>query len=219
MKSIAVIGLSSFGFYLCKSLGEHGFDLMAIDVKEELVNQVKPYVRKAVIGDAKDKNYLSKLGISDFDIVIVSVGSKIDASILITLYLKELGVKEIVAKAVNEDHAKILEKIGATRIIFPERDMANRMANTIASPNFLEFIPLTEGFSLIEVSPAKEWLGKKLKEIKLRNKYEVQIAMIREIIPERVVIPDGEFTLKDSDILYVIGSNQSIDKLNKDINP
>jgi trk system potassium uptake protein TrkA len=124
-----------------------------------------------------------------------------------------------VAKAVNEDHAKILEKIGATRIIFPERDMANRMANTIASPNFLEFIPLTEGFSLIEVSPAKEWLGKKLKEIKLRNKYEVQIAMIREIIPERVVIPDGEFTLKDSDILYVIGSNQSIDKLNKDINP
>lgn len=219
MKSISVIGLSSFGFYLCKALSEHGFDLMAIDVKEELVNQVKPYVRKAVIGDAKDKNYLSKLGISDFDIVIVSVGSKIDASILITLYLKELEVKEIVAKAVNEDHSKILEKIGATRIIFPERDMANRMANTIASPNFLEFIPLTEGFSLIEVSPAKEWLGKKLKEIKLRNKYEVQIAMIREIVPERVVIPDGEFTLKDSDILYVIGSNQNIDKLNKDINP
>lgn len=218
MKNIAVIGLSSFGFYLCKALNKLGYNIMAVEIKEDLVNNVKPFVRKAVIGDAKDKNFLINLGISDFDLVVVSVGSKIDVSILITLYMKELGIKEIIAKAVNEDHAKILERIGATSIIFPERDLAYRMAHTIASPNFIEYIPLTEGFNLIEISPPKPWLGKSLKELKLRNKYQIQIAMIREIVPERVVIPDAEFVLKDSDILYIIGSDESINKMNKDLN-
>jgi trk system potassium uptake protein TrkA len=132
--------------------------------------------------------------------------------------MKELKINEIIAKAINEDHAKILEKIGATKIIFPERDMGLRMAHTIASPNFLEFIPLTEGFSLIEVSPPQKWFGTKLKELDLRSKYKVQIAMIREIVPERVVIPDGNFVFKDSDILYIIGDNESISKLQNDIN-
>ncbi len=154
MKNIAVIGLSSFGYYLCEALNKYGFNIMAIDLDEAIVQKVKPFVRKAVIGDARDKKFLMQLGIEDFDTVIISVGSKMDTSILITLYLKELKINEIIAKAINEDHAKILEKIGATRIIFPERDMGVRMANTIASPNFLEFIPLTEGFSLIEVCPA-----------------------------------------------------------------
>ena len=217
MKNIAVIGLSSFGYYLCEALASRDFNIMAIDINEALVNQVKPFVRKAVIGDARDKQFLMQLGIADFDTVIISVGSKMDTSILITLYMKELKINEIIAKAINEDHAKILEKIGATRIIFPERDMGLRMANTIASPNFLEFIPLTEGFSLIEVSPPTEWFGKKLKDIDVRKKYKVQIAMIRELIPERVVIPDGEFIFKDSDILYIIGETESIYKLQNDI--
>ncbi|MBA3035480.1 MAG: TrkA family potassium uptake protein [Desulfobacterium sp.] len=215
MKNIAVIGLSSFGFYLCKSLSLLGYKIMAVEVKEEIVNQVKPFVRKAVVGDAKDKSFLMKLGITDFDTVVISVGSKLDVSVLITLYMKELNIKNIIAKAVNEDHVKILEKIGATHIVFPERDLAEQMANTISSPNFLKYIPLTEGFSLIEITPPKEWRGKKLKDLMLRNRYEIQIAMIREIIPERVVIPDGEFILKESDILYIIGSNEHIRSLQK----
>ena len=217
MKNIAIIGLSSFGHYLCKSRHQHGFNLMAIDTKEELVKEVKPFVRRAVIGDARDKNFLMQLGIQDFDIVIISVGNRMDSSILITLYMKELNIKEIIAKAINEDHAKILEKIGATRIIFPERDMGLRMANTLVSPNFLEFIPLTEGFSLIEFSPTSSWIGKTLREIGLRKNYKVQVAMVRELVPERVVIPDGDFIFKDSDILYIIGSNDSIIKMQNDI--
>ena len=210
MKNIAVIGLSSFGYYLCEALNKYGFNIMAIDLDEAIVQKVKPFVRKAVIGDARDKKFLMQLGIEDFDTVIISVGSKMDTSILITLYMKELKINEIIGKAINEDHAKILEKIGATRIIFPERDMGLRMANTIASPNFLEFIPLTEGFSLIEVCPPNEWIGKKLKEVDVRVKYKIQITMIREIVPSRVVIPDGNFVFKDSDILYIIGENESI---------
>lgn len=217
MKNIAVIGLSSFGFYLCKSLSSLGFNLMVVELKEELVNEVKPFVRKAVIGDAKDKNFLMKLGITEFDTVIISVGGEIDVSILITLYMKELKIKEIIAKAVSEDHAKILEIIGATQIIFPERDMAERMAHTLSSPSVLKFIPLTEEYSLIEMSPGREWLGKKLKELELRQRYHVQIVMIREIIPDRVVIPDGEFLLKDSDILYIIGSDENIGKLQNEL--
>lgn len=210
MKNIAIIGLSSFGYYLCEALNNYGFNIMAIDTDESLVQKIKPFVRKAVIGDARDKTFLIQLGIEDFDTVIISVGSKMDTSILITLYMKELKINEIIAKANNEDHAKILEKIGATRIIFPEKDMGIRMARTIASPDFLDFIPLTEGFSLLEVCPPKEWIGRKLKDINVRIKYKIQITMIREIVPSRVVIPDGEFVFKDSDILYIIGENESI---------
>jgi len=217
MKNIAVIGLSSFGFYLCESLSSHGFNIMAIDVVEDLVNKVKPFVRKAVVGDARDKTFLMQLGIADFDMVIISMGSQIDTSILVTLFMKELEIEEIIAKASSEDHAKILNKIGATRIVFPERDMAKRMAHTLASPNFLEFIPLTDGFSLIEISPPKQWMGKKLKELELTKKYKIQISMIREIVPTRVVIPDGDFVLKDSDILYIIGDNENLGSLQTNI--
>ncbi len=216
-KNIAVLGLSSFGFYLCKSLHALGHNLMAVDVNEELVADVKPFVRKAVVGDAKDKKFLAKIGITDFDTVVVSVGSQIDVSILITLYLKELNIKEIIAKAVNDDHVKILQRIGATHIIFPERDVAERMAHTVASPSFLDYIPLMEGFSLIELNPAKKWLGKKLKELTLRNRYQIQVVMARELVPERTVIPDGEFVMKDSDILYIIGDESSIAALQKDM--
>ncbi len=217
MKNIAIIGLSSFGYYLCEALNNYGFNIMAIDTDESVVQKIKPFVRKAVIGDARDKSFLIQLGIEDFDTVIISVGSKMDTSILITLYMKELKINEIIAKANNEDHAKILEKIGATKIIFPEKDMGIRMARTISSPDFLDFIPLTEGFSLLEVCPPKEWIGKKLKDINVRIKYKIQITMIREIIPSRVVIPDGEFVFKDSDILYIIGENESIINFQKAI--
>ncbi len=213
MKNIAVIGLSSFGYYLCKSLSEMKYEIMAIDIKEELINQVKPFVRKAVIGDAKDKNFLEKLGITDFDTVIISVGSKIDVSILITLYMKELKIKQIIAKAINEDHAKILDKIGATKIVFPERDIAQRMAHTIDNPNFLEYIPLDEDLTLIEIGPPSKWVGKKLSDLDLRKKYGIQIVLIKELIPARVSIPFADFIIKDSDILTIIGANKEISLL------
>lgn len=217
MKNIAVIGLSSFGLSICEGLSEHNFNIMAIDQKEDLINKAKPFVKKAVIGDARDKDFLSQLGIEDFEIVIISVGNRMDSSILITLHMKELNIKEIIAKAINEDHAKILEKIGATKIVFPEKDSAIRMAKTLASPNFLEYIPLTEGFSLIEVSPDTNWIGKSLKEIPLKKDFNVQISLVRELIPERIFIPDGNYIFKDSDILYIIGDNEDIIKLQKSI--
>lgn len=216
MKNIAIIGVSSFSYYLCKSLSKLGFDLMVIDISEDKINQVKSFARKAVIGDAKDKNFLLKIGIKDFDLALVSIGERIDVSILITLYLKEIGIEEIVVKAENDDHSKILYKIGASRVVFPEKEMAERMSHTISSPNFLEYIQLTEGFSLVEISPFTKWQGYSLKNLDLRKKYNIQVVMIRELLPERIVIPDGDFILKDSDIMYILGSNENIDRLYKE---
>ncbi|MFX0139142.1 MAG: potassium channel family protein, partial [Candidatus Hodarchaeota archaeon] len=160
MRRFAIIGLSSFGFYLSKSLSERGFKVIAIDKDELIIEKIKPFVHKAVIADARDKDTLESLGIGDFDVVVVSLGGHIDASTLVTLYLKELNVKEIIAKAVTEDHGKILDRIGATTVIFPEKDIAHRLARSLASINVLDVIPLSPGISILEFGPPSKFLGK-----------------------------------------------------------
>lgn len=213
-RSVAVIGLSSFGYYLCRFLSDITSEVLAIDVNEERVNQVKSFVKKAVVADAKNKETLTNLGLQEFDVVIVSVGENIEASILITLHLRELGVREVLAKAVTEDHAKILHIIGAETIVFPERDMAKRVANTFYSPNLLDYIALMDNYSIVELAPPRKWIGKSLSELQIRKQYHVQIAMVKEIIPENfILIPGGDYVVKDSDILVVIGQNEDLNNI------
>jgi len=214
MRRFAVIGLSTFGFYLSRSLAERGFQVMALDADESRIEKVKSFVSKAVIADARDKDALENLGITDFDVVIVSLGDQIDASVLVTLYLKELGVKEIIAKAATEDHGKILDRIGATTVIFPERDAAFRLAKSLENINVLDAIPLTPGVSILEFGPPNSFLGKSLKELDLRNKYGIQIVVIKELVPENlVIVPRPDHLIKDSDILIGIGKDQDFKKL------
>lgn len=216
MRNIAVIGLSSFGFYLCKYLSEEGVQVIAIDLNEQKIDTVKAFVKKAIIVDASEKETLKSLNIADFDTVVISVGEKIDASILITLYLRELGVKEIIAKAMTADHAKILNTLGATTIIFPERDTAKRMARTLRGNNLLDYVPLAENFSIIEMAPPKQWIGKTLSELDIRNSYSIQIIMIKKIVPENVVIiPGGQNIIKESDNLVILGENENLKKIEK----
>ena len=213
-RNIAVIGLSSFGFYLCKSLSEEGVQVIAIDLDEQKIESVKSFVKKAIVVDANDKETLRSLNITEFDTVVISVGDKIDISVLITLYLRELGVKEIVAKAMSSDHAKILNTLGATTVIFPERDSARRMARTLRGRNLLDFVPLAEEFSIIEIAPPGSWIGKTLSEIDIRSEYDVQIIMIKEDIPENVVIiPDGQSRIQKSDVLVLLGKNDDLKKV------
>ena len=169
---------------------------------------------KAVVADAKNKETLANLGLKEFDVVIVSVGENIEASILISLYLNELGVKEVLAKAVTEDHAKILHIIGAETIVFPERDMAKRVANTFYSPNLLDYIALMDDYSIVELAPPRKWIGKTLAELQIRKQYHVQVAMVKEIVPDNVIlIPGGDYVVKDSDILIVIGQNEDLNNI------
>ena len=215
-RSVAVIGLSTFGYYLCRYLSEEGVDVLAVDINEERIDDVKSFVKRAIVGDAKDKNTLSRLALDEFDSVVVSVGDNLDVGILITLYLRELGVKEILAKALTEDHAKILNMIGATTIIFPERDMALRIAQTLCHTSLIDYISLGNDYGIIELAPPKSWIGKTLAELQIRNRYNAQVVMIKELVPENtIIIPGGNHVVKDSDILVVIGANDDLDRLDK----
>ncbi len=215
-KNIAVIGLSSFGHYLCKYLSEKGIDIMAIDNDEDKIEKVKSFVKKAVVADAKEKETLKSLQINDFDAVVISVGDDIEQSVLITLYLRELGAKEIFAKATTVDQAKILTILGVSDIIFPERDIAQTYAHILLRSNLLDYFPMGNEYGMLELAPPREWLGKTLSEINIRVKYNVQIVMIKEIVPENtIMIPSGSHVLKDSDILVVLGKEEDIARIEK----
>jgi trk system potassium uptake protein TrkA len=211
MKRFAVIGLGKFGFHAAKALYEDGNEVVAIDSDKARVQAIDPHSTEAIVLDATDKDALKALGLENMDGVIVSTGTKIGISILICLYLQEIGIKQILAKALDEDHEKILKRVGATEIIHPERDMALRVSRGLSRPNMLDFIPLAEGFDLVQVGPPREFIGRSLKELNLRAKYNVHIIAIKELVPENfLLVPPASFVIKDSDILVMLGKSQDI---------
>lgn len=211
----AVIGLGSFGSNVAKTLCEQKNEVLAIDKKKEKIEDVKEYVSHAVIMDAANKENLQALGLKDMDVIVVSLGPEMEASILTVLYLHELGTKRIVAKALTEDHAKILEAVGATEVIYPEKDMAIKTALRLTSPNILEYLPLVSGISIEEIAPPDRFIGKSLKELDLRNKYGIQVIAVKEIIPEKTtLVPKSDFVIKDSDVLIIMGEKKQLAKIN-----
>jgi trk system potassium uptake protein TrkA len=195
---------------------QSNLSVMAIDNNEAKIDDVKPFVEKAVIADATDKDVLASLGIAESDAVVVSLGDKMDASILVTYYLRELGVKEIIAKAMSEDHGKILNVIGATEVIFPEKDMAERLANRLERSSILDYFEIAEGYSIIEWAPPASIVNKTLAELDLTNQYNVQVIMIKELVPERVtVVPKATQLIKDSDVLVLLGRDDDLDRLQR----
>lgn len=214
MKRFAVIGLGNFGFHAAKALYEDGNEVVAIDSDKARVHAIDPYSTEAIVSDATDKESLKALGLENMDGVIVSTGTKISTSILICLHLQEMGVKNILAKALDEDHGKILRRVGATEIIHPERDMALRVSRSLSRPNVLDFVPLAEDYDLVQVGPPKEFIGKNLKELNLRAKYNVHIIAIKELVPDNfLLVPPASFVIKDSDILIMLGKSGDIKKI------
>jgi len=214
MKRFAVIGIGKFGFHAAKALYEDGNEVVAIDSDKNRVQAIGSYCTEAIVLNSTSKEALKTLGLENMDGVIVSTGTKISTSILICLYLQEIGVKKILVKALDEDHEKILKKVGATEIIHPERDMAIRISNSLSRPNVLDFIPLSDEFDLIQVGPPREFIGKSLKEINLRAKYNVHIIAIKELVPENfLLVPPASFVIKDSDILIMLGKSIDIKQI------
>ena len=217
MKQFAVIGLGNFGYYLATRLFEKGHDVMAIDKHANLVQEIKDKVTRAVICDATDPKALSELNLKAMDSVIVCIGSVLSNSILTTLNLKDLGVKRVVAKAISEPHGRILQKIGAMDVYFPEKDSALSLANHLHNPNVIDYLPFLEGFSIIQLAPPRSFIGKSLKELDLINRFGVQVIAIREMVPQHVnMIPTGNFVVKDSDLIFLLGSDKSLEKLQKE---
>jgi len=214
MKRVVVIGLGIFGFNIAKDLYENGIEVIAIDKDKEMVQKIKDFSTKAVLADGTDKEVMESIGIQEDDIVIISFGENLAASTLITLHLKEMRVKNIIVKAPNEDHKRVLEKVGATEVIIPEREMADKVAKSIISPNILDYIPLSEDYTISEVVPPASFMGKTIGELRLRTKYHVEVIAVREMLPDRVtMVPKADFVIKDSDILVVIGKTEDIQKI------
>ena len=214
MKRFAVIGLGNFGFHAAKALYEDGNEVLAIDTDKGRVQSIGAHCTEAIVLNATDKEALRALGLESMDGVIVSTGTKISTSILICLYLQEIGVKKILAKALDEDHEKILKRVGASQIIHPERDMAVRISRGLSRPNILDFIPLAEEFDLVQVGPPREFIGKSLKDLNLRAKYNVHIIAIKELVPENfLLVPPANFVIKDSDILIMLGKTEDIKRI------
>lgn len=210
----AVIGLGSFGSNVAKALYEKGHEVLAIDRNKVMIEDVKDFVSHAVMMDAAIKENLQAMEIQEMDVVVVSLGPEMEASILTVLYLHEIGVNRIVAKALTEDHAKILEAVGATEVIYPEKDMAIKTALRLSNPNILEYLPLVSGLGIQEIAPPERFIGKSLRELDLRDKYKIQVLAIRELIPEKITfIPRADFVIKDSDILIIMGEEEDLAKL------
>jgi len=198
----AVIGLGSFGLNVAKTLYEKKNEVLAIDIDKERVEEVKSFVSHAVCMNSADKESLEALGVQEMDVAIVSLGPAMEASILTVLYLQELGVK------------------GATEVIYPEKDMAIRTALRLSNPNILEYLPLISGYSIQELAPPDNFIGKTLRELDLRNKYGIQVLAIKELIPEKITfIPSADFMIKDSDILVILGEEKQLAKLNSQAKP
>ena len=210
----AIIGLGSFGSYLARTLYDKGHEVMVIDKDKDKIEEAKDFSTQAVWMDSADKESLKALGVQDMDVVVVSLGPEMEPSILTVLYLHELGVSRIMAKALSSDHGKILEAIGATDVIYPERDMAIRLAQKLSSRNVLEYLPLAENISIQEIVPPESFIGKKLKDLNLTNRYHVQVIAIKQLVPEKLIfIPGADFVIKDSDVLVVMGEEDNIAEL------
>ena len=213
-KQFIVIGIGNFGYYLATRLYEKGHEVLAIDKEAQKIQEIKDKVSHAIVADTADPKVLQSLDISQADAVIVCIGTDLAASILTTLNLRELGAKKIMAKAKSEAHGRILYRVGAHEVFFPEKDLAYSLAEKLHNPNMLEYLPVIGGYSIVQFAPPKKFVGKSLKELDLINKYGVQVVAVKETVPDKLhLIPTGKFTIKDSDVLILLGPDESLDKL------
>lgn len=211
-RQFAVIGLGRFGRNIAMSLHEMGYEVLAIDKDMERVQEFSHEVTHVVQADTTDEDALRSLGILNFDVVIVAIGADTEANIMTTLQLKEIGVPYIVATARNVLQVKVLEKIGADRIVAPERDMAKRVAYNLASTNVMDYIELSPKFSIVEINVPKALCNKTLIESNIRAKYGLNIVAIKRD-EELIINPLPTEVLREQDIAIVVGSNDSINSL------
>ena len=211
-KQYAVIGLGRFGTSVAVTLRSLGHEVLAIDSDEERVQKLSEEVTHVVQADTTDENSLHALGLRNFDAVVVAIGADIQANVATTLLLKDLGVPHIIAKATNALHGKMLEKIGADRVVYPERDMGQRVAHSLVSANILDYIELSPNLSLVEVTAPGSLTGKTLAEADLRANYGVNVVAIKRF-EDLIVPPQPNDMIASGDVLIVVGATEGIQRL------
>jgi len=212
MKSFAVIGLGRFGTSVATSLYNLGQEVLAIDSSQEKIEFIEPYVTHALQVDISNPHALRELGLRNFDVVIISIGDDLETASLATLICKDMGCKYILVKASNELHAKILEKIGADRVIIPERSMGERVAHNLVSSGIVDFMELSPDFGLVEITPPPSWQDKSLIALNLRQRLGITVIAIRRGT-EVIVSPEAEEVIHEDDTLIIVGKNEQITRL------
>ncbi len=214
MGRYAVIGLGKFGATVVRTLHARGHEVVAIDQDKERVQDVRDVSTQAIEADCTDQETLRALGIHDADAVVVSLGERMDASILVTLYLRDLGLKEIVVKAISEDHGKVLHLIGATEIVHPERDTARRVARGLGLRSIVEYLPLAADSSLVEVKAPADFVGRTLAELEIRKRFQVLVVAIKRG-ESLVLATGGDERLQPGDVLVLVGRDVDLDAVGR----
>ncbi|WP_251574050.1 potassium channel family protein [Limosilactobacillus agrestimuris] len=214
-ESYAVIGLGQFGSSICEALVQAGQEVLAIDSNEEVLNEYSDSVMRAVIADAQDEDVLRDLDIGSFDHVYVSIGKNVEASIMVTLIAKELGAKDVICRAENANHARVLEKIGADQVVRPEHDLAKRLVFQQLNPGVVDYVQLSKEVTLAEVNINNpKFFGKTLDELDFRNRYNVNVIIIVDANDQVNQMPQANDVIKPHDKVTVVGDLKDIKKLN-----
>jgi len=213
VKSFVIIGVGRFGQNLARTLFKLGHEVLAIDEREDRIQQVSEYVTHAVCGNIRDEHVLRSLGVRNFDCAVVALSEDMGASVLVTLMLKELGVKYIVTRATSDIHRRVLEKMGADRVVFPEQDMGMRLAHNLSAMNILDYIELSDEYSIVETRVPDNWKGKSLRELSVRSRYGVSVMAVKSADGDIDVAPDPGRPLGADDTLVIIGANDDLDRL------
>lgn len=214
-RSFAIIGLGRFGQTLAVNLAKTGHQVLVIDIDEDIINVMADTVTNAVVGDPTNEAVLRAADVHEYDCAVVATAENINDSVLITILLKEIGVKQVVARAGSEQHAKVLEKIGADIVVFPERDMGEKLVNILDRNNVLEYIEFSDTHSIVEVAVPKEWIGKSLVELNARRRYGVTVLAVGTPDGSTNISPDPNRKFTGDETVALLGDNKDIDKITK----
>jgi len=211
MKRFVVIGLGNFGASVAEALHAAGHDVIALDMNEDAVDRIAAHVSRAAVGDGKRVSTLETLGTKGADVGVVSTGDDITASILSTMALRDLGVREIYVKVISHDHARVMEKMGVTETIFPERESGLRLATRVSAFGILNYVRLGAGFSMQEMAVPENWIGRTLRELALPRRFRVQVIAVHDVLRDEMIpVPPPDAKLKDSDTLLVAGIDEDL---------
>lgn len=214
MKRFIIIGLGNFGAGVAETLHRGGHDVVALDTNEQAVDRIAQYVGRAAVGDGKDVRTLERIGAGDADAAVVSTGDDITASVLTTLSLRDLGVREIYVKVISRDHARVMEKLGVTETIFPERESALRLGHRIANQTLLNYVQLGANFSIQEMAVPDPWVGHSLRQLELPRKFRISVIAVHDVLTDDIKpVPDPDAPLKESDTLLVAGRDENLAKV------
>lgn len=214
MKRFIIVGLGNFGAGVAETLHRGGHDVVALDTNESAVDRIAQFVGRAAVGDGKDARILERIGAADADAAVVSTGDDITASVLTTLSLRDLGLREIYVKVISKDHARVMEKIGVTETVFPERESAIRLGHRIANQSLLNYIQLGPDFSIQEMAVPDQWVGRSLRQLELPRRFRISVIAVHDVLTDDIrPVPDPDAPLKESDTLLLAGQNAALAKV------